>query len=210
MSKRLIVYGRYPQPGLAKTRLGAEIGLEASAGVYGRLLYAYLLDLVCTIPAEVELELSLATEESADYFVAAFPEFKVRIQVGGGLGERMAASFEGAFAEGAESVVLTGSDVPALDGTIVRAAFDALAQTPVVLGPACDGGYYLLGMRAPGYPLFQGVEWSTPRVYQQTVALLEAQKLTHATLPILEDMDTVEEYERWTRERRTARHACDR
>jgi hypothetical protein len=197
--RRLIVYAKRPLPGYAKTRLGATIGEEQAAGFYARMLYAYLLDLLRANLERTRIELSLASPADVPFFAEAFRELVVLPQVAGDLGQRMAASFAQGFAGGAEAVVLTGSDIPGLDSRTVRAAFDALKEAPLVIGPASDGGYYLIGMRAPGYPLFDGIEWSSDRVLAQTVALAETQGLTVAYLCELDDIDTGQEYERWRR-----------
>jgi len=201
--RHLIVYAKRPLPGYAKTRLGAGIGDEQAAGVYARLLYAYLLDLSRADLAGISVdtvELSVASPADVLFFSDAFPEFLVHSQVAGDLGRRMAASFEQAFAAGAEAVVLTGSDIPGLNSQIVRAAFDALDALPVVIGPSSDGGYYLIGMRAPGAPLFEGIEWSSERVLAQTEALAETHGLVVARLSEQHDVDTVEDLVRWRRE----------
>jgi rSAM/selenodomain-associated transferase 1 len=201
--RHLIVYAKRPLPGYAKTRLGADIGDERAAGIYARLLYAYLLDLLRADPAGISvdtIELSVATLADVSFFSDAFPELLVCRQVSGDLGQRMAASFERAFAAGAEAVVLTGSDIPGLNTQIVRAAFDALDASPVVIGPASDGGYYLIGMRAPRAALFEGIEWSSERVWAQTEVLARAHGLVVAHLPELHDVDTVEDLVRWRQE----------
>ena len=198
MKRHVIVYAKRPLPGYAKTRLGAAIGSERAAGVYARLLYFYLLDLIGA-GLGVTIELSVASLADVPFFDHAFPELLVRPQIEGHLGQRMAASFEHAFSVGAECVILTGSDIPGLDGKLVRAAFDALETTPLVLGPAADGGYYLIGMRAPGARLFENIAWSTERVLAQTAALAQAQGLSIAYLPQQSDMDVRDDFVRWQR-----------
>jgi glycosyltransferase A (GT-A) superfamily protein (DUF2064 family) len=136
MMRHLIVYAKRPQPGYAKTRLGAAIGMEQAAGVYARLLYAYLLDLVRGGLADTHVEISVASPADVPFFAAAFPELLVRPQVEGDLGQRLAASFAQAFAAGAEVVVVTTSDTPGLDRRLVDAAFRTLGSAPVVIGPA--------------------------------------------------------------------------
>jgi rSAM/selenodomain-associated transferase 1 len=196
-SKHLLVYAKRPLLGYAKTRLGKGIGMESAAGFYARLLYGYLADLLRARLEETTIVLSVASSADVPFFAGAFPELVVRAQVKGDLGQRMAASFERAFAEGAASVILTGSDIPGLDSKLVRTAFGELARAPIVLGPAADGGYYLIGLRAPNARLFQGIAWSTGRVRAQTMALADAQGLEVATLPQLYDVDSITEYERW-------------
>jgi rSAM/selenodomain-associated transferase 1 len=196
-TRHLIVYAKRPLPGYAKTRLGKGIGMEDAAGLYARLLYQYLVGLVGAELEKTVVELSVASSEDVPFFAAAFPELVVQPQIDGDLGQRMAASFARAFERGAASVVLTGSDIPGLDSTLVRAAFDALETAPIVLGPAADGGYYLIGTRVPNVPLFEGIAWSTERVLEQTTALARVQGLEVAYLPQLYDVDTIVEYERW-------------
>jgi rSAM/selenodomain-associated transferase 1 len=191
------VYAKCPLPDYAKTRLGTDIGKEQAAGVYARLLYGYLMDLLRADLTETRIELCVASPADIPFFADAFPELVVCHQVEGDLGQRMWASFGHAFAGGAETVVLTGSDIPGLSSQVVRAAFDTLDTSPVVIGPASDGGYYLIGMRAPGVPLFEGIEWSTDRVLAQTEALARAQGFAMAYLPEQQDVDTIEELVNW-------------
>lgn len=193
----LIVYAKRPLPGHAKTRLAAGIGAEQAAGVYARLLYSYLHDLCRAEWPETRITLAVSAPTDVPCFAAAFPEFDVQPQVAGDLGQRIAASFARAFAAGAERVVLTGSDIPALDAALARRAFAALEAAPAVIGPAEDGGYYLIGQRAPGAALFEGIAWSTDSVLAQTEALARAAGLPLAYLPALADLDTVEDYRAW-------------
>jgi rSAM/selenodomain-associated transferase 1 len=195
--QHLIVYAKRPLPGYAKTRLGKSIGMENAAGVYARLLYGYLIDLLWANLENTAIELSVASPADVPFFTAAFPELVVHPQIDGDLGQRMAASFARAFARGAESVVLTGSDIPGLDSKLVHTAFHMLETSPTVLGPAADGGYYLIGTRVPNASLFEEIAWSTDCVLAQTKALAYAQGLTVAYLPQLYDMDTISEYKRW-------------
>ena len=200
MRRHLIVYAKRPLAGYAKTRLGAAIGAEQAAGVYARLLYTYLLDLLRTDLADTQITLSVASPAGVPFFADAFPELAVRPQVEGDLGQRIATSFAQAFAQGADAVVLTGSDIPSLDAHLVQAAFDALETAPAVLGPASDGGYYLIGLRAPGAPLFDGIEWGTGRVLAQTEALIRAQGISAMYLPEQFDVDTAEELLRFRKQ----------
>jgi uncharacterized protein len=203
--QHLIIYAKRPLPGYAKTRLGAGIGAEQAAGVYARLLYTYLTSVICEQLPDTILELAAASDEDCAYFEQAFPEMIVRPQIEGDLGARMDHSFQQAFREGAETVVLTGSDIPELTVAIVRQAFELLRppddrdRLPGVIGPATDGGYYLIGMRAPGAGLFDNVTWSTETVLAQTLAKAD-QALVHlAVLPELSDIDVQDDYEAWLR-----------
>ncbi|TFG70393.1 MAG: glycosyltransferase [Anaerolineales bacterium] len=197
MRNHLIIYAKRPLPGYAKTRLGAEIGIESSAGVYARLLYSYLYDLLHQKSPSLSIELSVASPEDTAYFEYAFPELSVTPQLKGDLGARMAASFQQAFQKGAQAVVLTGSDILGLNRSIIKRAFSTLEIHPGVIGPAPDGGYYLIGMQAPGCNLFNDITWSTQDVLAQTKNLAHEQNLNLIHLPTLKDMDDSDEYWAW-------------
>ena len=145
----------------------------------------------------LSIELSVASPNDAAYFEYAFPEFSVVPQVEGDLGCRMAASFQQAFRKGAQAVVLTGSDIPGLNNSIIKRAFSALEKHMGVIGPASDGGYYLIGMRSPGFNLFNNITWSTQDVLMQTEKLAHEQNLNLIRLPTLKDMDDSDEYWIW-------------
>jgi hypothetical protein len=179
--------------------LAAGVGEAEAAGIYARLLYAYLLELVAADLPGVALELSVASEDDVPFFSEAFPEFTVRAQRRGDLGKRLAASFADAFADGAEAVVVTASDTVGLGPDLLRAAFEALEGAPLVVGPCRDGGYYLLGMRAPGAPLFEGVDWGTELVLAQTEALARAEGVELPRLPERFDVDTAADLVAWRR-----------
>jgi hypothetical protein len=197
MRRRLIVFARAPLPGVAKSRLAESIGETPAAGVYARLLYGLLLELAEAEWPDVELVLSLASSDDVSYFAEALPEFDVRTQVRGDLGARLAAAFQEAYAAGASAVVVVASDVPNLDATLIYTAFRMLEGVPAVIGPCPDGGYYLLGMRDPGAPLFKGVDWGTDRVLKQTKALARGAGLEMARLPERLDVDTGEDLIAW-------------
>jgi hypothetical protein len=198
--EHLIIYAKAPRAGYAKTRLAATLGNVGASGVYARLLYAYLFDLLETYIPGRRIEISVATASDVSFFAAAFPELNIQAQVEGNLGKRMAASFQRAFEQGAESAVLTGSDIPGLDADLVEEAFAALRKKPAVIGPAEDGGYYLLGMRSPGAPLFDGITWSTEHVLDQTERLAHQQGIAVHYLPTLFDIDDGDDYSRWIRQ----------
>jgi hypothetical protein len=197
LNNHLIVYAKRPLAGYAKTRLGEKIGFEESAGIYARFLYQCLLEIVEMDPADISIELSLASSEDAAYFRLAFPEFQISSQIGGNLGQRFTQSFKRAFDQGATAVTVIGTDIPELDRTFIQSAFDALNEHDVVVGPDRDGGYYLIGTRLRTATLFENIDWSSDRVFQQTERLILVQKLSMFYLPTLSDVDTEVEFRRW-------------
>ena len=197
MKKHLIIYAKKPLPGYAKTRLGSIIGFEESAGVYARFLYQSLFELIELTHDEITIELSLASDSDKSFFNLAFPEFVISSQLGSDLGQRFTQSFKDAFDNGADSVVVIGSDIPDLDRSIIQAAFKTLEGNDVVIGPDRDGGYYLFGTRERNSILFQDINWSSEFVLQQTKRLLQGQQITFHLLPVLSDVDTYTDYQRW-------------
>jgi rSAM/selenodomain-associated transferase 1 len=110
------------------------------------------------------------------------------------LGARMHAAIAARVAAGARRVVVIGTDCPGVTGAGVRSAFAALDDADVVLGPATDGGYYLIGMREPQAALFRDVPWSTHRTLAVTLERARAARLCVALLDTLRDIDTADDW----------------
>jgi len=175
---RIVIFARWPEPGRVKTRLAATLGDEAAARIYRRLL-VHTLAVARDSGLPVELRVTGAPRER---FETEFgPGFAVSGQAEGDLGERLARVEPPAL--------VIGSDLPALTSSLLREAADALAAHEVVIGPARDGGYWLIGLRRACPWLFTGMAWSTPRVLPETLARLEAHGMAPALLPQLADMD---------------------
>jgi uncharacterized protein len=197
MKKHLIAYAKKPWPGYAKTRLGEKIGYDESAGVYARLLYSCLMELVELQDADTQVELSLALEADRTYFERAFPEFLVTAQIDADFGQRLTHSLHEGFAQGAEAVILIGTDVPGLKRGTIQAGFTALAESDIVIGPGTDGGYYLIGTRLQTARLFENITWSSELVLTQTEQLIRSQRLSTYYLLPLSDVDTEADYQTW-------------
>ncbi len=131
--------------------------------------------------------------DAGPWFDERVPDsFALQPQVEGSLGDRMAAFLEGELEDGATRVVLIGCDAPTLDPAFVISAFLALEGRDLVLGPASDGGYYLVGCRGSVPPIFADMAWSTSRVLTQTIDRLDGTGLSLALLPPWYDIDTLE------------------
>jgi rSAM/selenodomain-associated transferase 1 len=164
------VFVKAPAPGSVKTRLAAEVGVHRATKLYrdlGRRVVSVCAGtdhdtVVWFAPAEAR---PAVRDWLQGLRVAAF-----RAQVPGSLGARLAAAFLRHFYEGARRVILIGSDCPGVDAGLVSRALAALAEHDLVLGPTHDGGYYLIGLRAPVPQLFRGIAWSTDAVLGQTLA----------------------------------------
>jgi rSAM/selenodomain-associated transferase 1 len=157
-----------------------------------------LLDLLvnpAVFPGASRLVLAYDPPDGGPWFDEHVPAgYALRPQQGNELGQRMADFFEGEFEQGSERVVLIGSDAPSLDPSHITSAFLCLEANDVVLGPATDGGYYLVGARSPLPPIFHGPEWGSARVLAQTIEQLRDTKLRLAVLPPWYDVDTVADW----------------
>ncbi len=187
----VLVFQKNEVLGKVKTRLAASVGEKQALEIYLQLLDKTYLAL---------RDISVST---ITYFSEFIPDNPIHsaenklVQVGQDLGERMKNAFAVNFESGMEKVVLIGTDCPSLEGTHLAQAIEALDQSDLVLGPARDGGYYLIGMKRRSDFLFEGIFWSTELVLSQTLALAAAQGMQTSLLPVLEDIDTLEDWERY-------------
>ena len=125
-------------------------------------------------------------------------DWNVQPQGDGDLGARMSAAMVRSFDAGATQVVIVGTDCPDVNVDVFNAAFEGLATHDVVIGPAHDGGYYLIGMRAPCPALFVNVAWSSPQTLEQTLARAKEVGVTVTLLDARSDIDTEDDWRRWT------------
>lgn len=188
--RALGVFAKAPVPGRVKTRLAADVGPSAAAELYwqmGRRVVA------ATVGSghRTTVWFTPPTEEAfVRQWLDGVGRLDLRAQVGPSLGARLAHAFGCHFAEGARRVVIIGTDCPGVDRRVVNAGFTALATHDFVLGPALDGGYYLVGLRAPHPSLFQGIAWSSAAVAAQTRTRARALGLSCKLLRPLRDVDT--------------------
>ena len=186
VSPKLSIFARLPVPGKVKTRLIPAVGEEGAARIYARLL-AHTVEVARA--SGLDFELRVTGGEVAAFHDLFGAETQVVDQGGGDLGEKMARVDAPAL--------LIGSDCPGLSVPLLQAAAGALADRRVVLGPANDGGYYLIGFTEPVPFLFEDMEWSTPRVLPETLTRLAARGHGPAILPELADIDTPEDLAQW-------------
>ena len=190
-------FAKKSEPGRVKTRLAKDLGDELAA----RIHEAMLLDWLDIWGSERFLApggrrvVVFDPPDAGPWFDDAVPaSFALQPQASGDLGTRMRSFFEGEFEDGAERVVLVGADSPTLDPSIVISAFLCLEGRDIVLGPATDGGYYLVGCRPPVPPIFEEMDWSTPEVLSRTIDKLQETGLSLAILPPWYDIDTVDDW----------------
>ena len=186
ISPRLSIFARLPVPGKVKTRLIPALGEEGAARLYARLL---ALTVEVARESGLEFELRVTGGEIGAFQGLFGNDVPVVDQGDGDLGARMARVEAPAL--------IIGSDCPGITAPLLRAAAGALEDRRVVLGPANDGGYYLIGYREPVPFLFEDMEWSTPKVLPETLARLAARGHGPAILPELADIDTAEDLAQW-------------
>jgi len=186
--RRLLLFVRFPEKGMVKTRIAQAIGDEAACALY-RCLVVDSLSLArrTGYPTTVFFHPDAG---SAEFSPGLANDFPCQPQVGRDLGERMHAAFRTAFLDAREAVLL-GSDIPDLPVSFLGEAFESLGQHDAVIGPALDGGYYLIGFTS-GACLsspFSGMEWGGPSVFQDTLAILRDHALRVHVLPPWRDID---------------------
>lgn len=195
--RHLIIMTKYPQPGQTKTRLMTALGPQGAAALHSRLARHTIASLLTFNPeirysggSPTLMENWLSDLNSGNFHAG---NLTYSPQGNGDLGDRMARAFAASFAEGYDRVVMIGTDCPAIDSELVEQAFEQLQHQPITLGPAMDGGYYLIGLRSNSTDLFpaifQGIAWSTETVLQQTLAIVHQSHHPITLLPKLPDID---------------------
>lgn len=196
---RLLIFARAPQRGLVKTRLAASVGPDRALAIYRSLTEQLLLRLqgmhadvvVVHSPPDAAVSMRAWLGDALAYDA----------QCPGDLGTRMRHAMATAFADGAERVVVIGTDCPDLTAATVDASFAALRHADVVLGPALDGGYYLIGSSRVHDVLFEDIPWSTARTLPVTLDRARGAGLRVALLPALRDIDTLDDWRAYRRDR---------
>lgn len=185
------VLAKAPEPGRVKTRLAADVGDARATKIY-RALGRAAVDALRGGAHRTIVYVDPPDDDALDCARAWLgPEgVEYRPQSGGDLGARMSAALEECLAV-ADEALLVGADIPGIDRETVEAAFAALHGHDAVIGPAIDGGYYLLGAARPHPELFTGIEWSTERVLAQTLARTAELGLSVALLEAKTDVDTL-------------------
>ncbi|UBZ15370.1 TIGR04282 family arsenosugar biosynthesis glycosyltransferase [Flagellimonas marinaquae] len=182
----LLILTRNPELGKCKTRLAAKVGDQAALEIYN-----FLLDKTVSFTKDLKVEKWVYYSETIwmdDIWDNKV--YKKKLQVGNDLGERMMNAFDEGFKAGFENIIIIGSDMFHLDQTDLEAAFSKLMDHDFVLGPAEDGGYYLLGMKSLKKELFQNKEWGTNTVLADTLSDIKDEKFV-----LLDEKNDVDYYE---------------
>ena len=200
---RLIVFTRFPEPGQTKTRLIPTLGRRGAAELQRQMTEHLISTAVKTVqPPELTLEVRHEGGNAALMRSWLGGQFIYRAQGPGDIGQRMVRAFEEAFQTETERAVIVGSDIPQISADIIRNAFEELKKRDLVLGPAKDGGYYLIGMQRgvsfEAIPrLFSDIKWGSREVISQTLKAAKSLGLRFSLLKELEDIDRLEDLRIW-------------
>ncbi|RMG32121.1 MAG: glycosyltransferase [Planctomycetota bacterium] len=197
MSTLLGIFAKYPRPGTVKTRLARRIGAPAAAELYEAMLRD-VVDRCATVGNRRVMAFACGAEDrstATEYFRAIAPAYTLWEQIGTTLGARMRMFFDTHLGgtEGARRVVLIGSDAPWVTPALIEQAFARLQHRDCVIGPAADGGYYLIGLSTSCPEAFSdAIPWSGSRVLAATVEALQRNGRRLELLPLGFDVDTTE------------------
>ncbi|HHT9116310.1 MAG: TIGR04282 family arsenosugar biosynthesis glycosyltransferase [Planctomycetes bacterium] len=212
MENAVIIFLKYPEPGKVKTRLAKDIGNEKACAIY-KLLAENVIKNILTknpgtydvhiffTPADKENEIKNWLKSIIDNERAFHIQYSP--QKGNTLGERMSNAFQQTLQrKDCKRCIIIGTDCPEIDATMIESVFEILKEKDIVIGPCKDGGYYLLGMSGPvpvsfkqGFvpELFEDIDWSTDRVFIQTMEKIQKNNLSCGILKTLVDIDTIED-----------------
>jgi len=188
----LIIFMKNPVKGKAKTRLAAAVGKDRA-----HVIYLELLDYTKKLTLKVDCERYLFYTDKIEKDDWSDNNFVKQLQDGDDLGIRMENAFDAILDYGNEKAVIIGSDCGELTKEIVEQAFKDLDDNDVVIGPAQDGGYYLLGMKDLHSFIFQNKAWSTSGLFEATVSEIKEKGMSISVLPVLNDVDEYEDYLKW-------------
>lgn len=202
MSKAcLIIFQKNAIRGKVKTRIAATAGEDLALEIYD-----WLTSLTHQAAKEIKVDKFLFYSDFIPESSAAdHPEYHLAVQSGENLGERMCNAFRSLFSKGYSNVVIIGTDCPELQVSDLNSAFLALSHSDLVIGPATDGGYYLLGMSRFNPELFVEIPWSTPRVLELTLDAADVARMDYEFLKIRSDVDTFEDWQSFSVRRKAPR-----
>jgi uncharacterized protein len=194
----LILFTRYPEPNRTKTRLIPILGAEGAANLHSEMT-EHTLSQVLPLNVPVEVRFSGGTEELMRAWLGSSLVYQAQGE--GDLGERMMRAFCDSFQQGAREIktIIIGSDCPGIDAQILATAFAHLDEVDLVLGPALDGGYYLIGLKYLIPDLFKNISWGTSEVLRQTIDVAQSLGVSFTYLAPLADVDRPEDLEVWNK-----------
>src|SRR5688572_5252215 len=207
---RILVFAKRPAAGHVKTRLTPPLPPDEAAAVYEACMRD-VLSIATRQRAQVEIWYRNDLRAGL-YFESELPHLVAVAQAEGDLGAKMLDAFRRSFADGAERVVIIGTDSPTLPENVLNAAFDDLHEADVAIGPSVDGGYYLIGLRAQAAgragSLFDSIAWSGADVFRHTLERIERAGLQARVLPGWYDVDTIDDLRQALADAADGSHLC--
>ena len=192
--EQIIIFTRFPEPGKTKTRLIPVFGEEGAADLQ-RCMTEDTLERVLRLNKERSISIEIHYEGGNSEVMKRWfgKDVVCQPQESGHLGERMLRAFMKSFDVGYERVLIIGTDSPDLSIHLLQNAFDALSHSDVIIGPARDGGYYLIGFRKNDFSpeVFEGIDWGTDKVFKKTLNFLKKTGSKIHLLPKWNDVDTL-------------------
>ena len=191
-AEKVIVFCKAPRPGFVKTRVAARLGPDVACSAYRELVESVLSRI-----AQIEWVQLRHTPDDSRGEIARWkrrPTWELQPQGAGDLGARLVRAFREEFEAGTDRVVIIGTDSPEVLEADIREALHALRRKDLVVGPALDGGYWLIGLSEAHPSLFAGIDWSTPAVLEQTLYRAKAERMDVHLLRVLADIDTAEDF----------------
>jgi rSAM/selenodomain-associated transferase 1 len=192
--RKLIIFTRYPEPGKSKTRLIPVLGEKGASNLQRQMTQATLRMIEPLIQSDflsLKIYFTGGNQDLMEDWLGK--DFHYQNQWGEGLGDRMKFAFENEFRDRMTQVVIIGTDCPKLSENIIRQAFESLLESDLVLGPAQDGGYYLIGLKEVYAELLTEIAWGTHTVLTKTLEIAQNLELKTFLLPILQDIDRPED-----------------
>lgn len=192
--EQLIVFSRYPEPGTTKTRLSKVLGAQGAAEMQKKLTehtLSQVKQFLQSSPIGVTISYGGGSLEKMREWLG--PDLNYQDQGSGDLGQRMGKAFDAAFKQEAQRIIIIGTDCPDLRVSHLTQAFEKLHSKDLVVGPATDGGYYLIGLSRAEKSLFEKVPWGTDAVLAITLKIAEQKGLSFELLETLSDVDRPED-----------------
>lgn len=199
MSLHLILMLKYPKPGEVKTRLVPALGETQACELY-KTMVRHTLKIARQFVQQFEVTLRARVAHAPDDRAVREwlgDDIPFRPQAEGDLGVRMENALTDSFTDGAAGAIVIGGDCPELSVQHLEQALRVLQQKELVLGPAIDGGYYLIGLRGFAPALFRKIAWSTDTVLAETLAIADREGLRYELLEVLHDIDLPEDLVHW-------------
>jgi uncharacterized protein len=186
----LIIFVKNPILGKVKTRLAQTVGNDRALE-----FYKYLLSYTKSVTSSLDIDCFVFYSDFIDKDDLWDGQFKKELQQGDTLGIRMENAFGRIFSLGYKKAIIIGSDCLEITKELIEDSFEELEKVDFVVGPAHDGGYYLLGMHTLHSPLFYDKSWSTSKVFEQSIQDIEKISASYHVLPVLCDIDEVQNLE---------------